>query len=135
MRLMLGLDPQRRAPALGYPERVRQVTVEPTSDRSELRLRITHPLDSPAGYMLLVRMTPEAVGGGKPRALQARCILGLGPQSATALPESGGLVTFHGITNRISPGRYFGVDLTIIRAEDGLASASAFFCLTMPNGG
>ena len=51
----------------------------------------------------------------------------LGPSSAAALPESGGVVTFANARFAIEPGARFGVALTVIRAEDGLASPVAFF--------
>jgi hypothetical protein len=60
---------------------------------------------------------------------RARCICGLGPQSAVALPENGGIVTFPDARFAIEPGERFGAAFTVIRVEDGLASPVAFFDL------
>ena len=49
------------------------------------------------------------------------------PASAAAMPDSGGIVAFANARFAIDPGARFGVALTVIRAEDGLASPVAFF--------
>ena len=132
MRLMLGLQPCTAPPTRSYPGRVREVTVEPSAEAGELRLRVVHTEGSPDGTMLLVRMTPEMKPGVTPRPAMARAICAPGPQSAVPLPESGGVVTFTGVQFAVTPGRHFGIDARIVRAEDGLASPSSFFDLVMP---
>lgn len=132
MRCAMDLAPRREPPVFGYPERVRVLSLEPAPSLSELRLRVEHCIDAPAGYMLLVRMTPNPVGGSMPRAGQARHICGPTPRSFTPLPESGGVVSFSPIRFEIPAGRHFGVEAVVVRAEDGLASAPNFFVVQMP---
>ena len=128
MRLILGLPPTTGAPHHGLPAPVTRLAPEPCSAPNEFRFRIEHALDTPAGHMVLVKITPAMPTPGRtPREPDARAICGLGPASAAAMPDSGGIVAFANARFAIDPGARFGVALTVIRAEDGLASPVAFF--------
>ena len=130
MRLILGLPTTAGAPHLTYPPPVTGLSEEPCASPDEFRFRVEHAVDAPAGHMVLVKITPPVpTTACCPRAKDARAICGLGPASAAALPDSGGMVTFPNARFAIESGARFGVALTVIRAEDGLASPVAFFDL------
>jgi hypothetical protein len=130
MRLILGLPTTTEAPHLAYPPPVTGLREEPGAGLTEFRFRIEHAVHSAPGHVVLVKITPPApTVACIPRAKDARAICGLGPQSAVALPEQGGIVAFSNARSAIEPGARFGVALTVIRAEDGLASQAAFFDL------
>ena len=133
MRLILGLPTTTEAPRLAFPPPVTGCTLLPATDPNEYSFSIEHAVDVPAGNMVLVKITRamETVAC-TPEEHRARCVCGLGPQSATALPENGGVVTFTNARFAIGPGERFGAAFTVIRVEDGLASQVAFFDLIRP---
>jgi hypothetical protein len=132
MRYALGLEPIRRAPALPYPARVLDIRLEATADAHEFRMRVEHAVEVPAGYLLLVRITPQRNPGRTPIAAEARCICGPGPASATPLPESGGTVVFENARYGVQPGGKVGIAATVTRVADGLTSAEMFFVVKKP---
>ena len=128
MRLILGLPTTTEAPHRCFPAPVTGLTPEPCANPNEFRFRVEHALDTPAGHMVLVKITPPMPTAARtPREPDARAICGLGPASAAAMPGGGGVVAFSNARFAIEPGKRFGVALTVIRAEDGLASPVAFF--------
>lgn len=130
MRLILGLPTTAEAPRLPFPAPVTALTLEPGSDPSSFGFRIEHAVDVPAGHMVLVKITQQAnTVACTPQQQHARAICGLGPQSAVELPPSGSVISLVNARFAIEPGARFGVALTIIRVEDGLASQVAFFDL------
>lgn len=132
-RIMLGLPCTTSAPRLSFPGPVTTVAQEAGGEPNEFRFRIEHVVDAPSGYMVQVKMTTEMLTVARtPRARDARCICGNGPASAVALPESGGTIHFPNARFAIAPGARFGVEMTVIRIEDGLASQPAFFDLIRP---
>ena len=130
MRMMIGLPPTTGAPRLCFPGPVTGVIVEPAADPREFRFRIEHAVDCPFGYIVLVKITEETPSTAwRPRKKDARSICGPGPESTVALPVNGELVSFASAIFAVNPGRRFGVAMTVIRSEDGLASPVAFFDL------
>jgi hypothetical protein len=132
MRYVLGLEPLREAPALPRPRKVSKIELEFTAQSDEFRLRVEHGIDAPSGYVLMVRITPRRNPGRTPIAAEARCICGLGPESTTPLPVSGGTVTFEGARYAVEPGGKLGLAATVVRVADGLVSPEAFFILKKP---
>ena len=132
MRYALGLEPVRCAPTLPCPARVLGVRLEASADPREFRLRVEHAIEATAGYLVLVRITPQRNPGRTPIAAEARCICGPGAPSSAPLPESGGTVVFTGARYGVEPGGKLGIAATIVRQADGLASPQAFFVVHKP---
>jgi hypothetical protein len=130
MRLILGLPTTTSAPRLPFPAPAVGLSEEQSAAPDEFRFRIQHAVAVPAGHMVLVKITPQVpTVACTPQVKAARAICGLGPQSAIDLPENGGVITFSSARFAIESGARFGIALTIIRAEDGLASPVSFFDL------
>lgn len=130
MRLTLGLDPRAEAPVYPAPAGVTSVTLGDYTAPDEFGFRIEHAVESPAACMVLVKITAATASAArKPIQNDARCICGFGAQSAFPLPNSGGVLNVTGARFSIEPGQRFGAALTVIRTEDGLASAAKFFDL------
>lgn len=130
MRRLIGLEPRADAPLYPSPGPVTAVTLLPASQPDEFSLRVDHAVESHATCMLLVKITAATAScARRPKPGDARCIRGFGPASAVPLPPSGGTVTISGARFAVEPGARFGIALTIIRTEDGLASTPSFYDL------
>ena len=126
MRLFLGMAPRADGPRFCIPPRVAELSCEPAGDPGTYTFRVVHAIEAASGYWLQIKITPPPPTAARtPRAKDARCICGVGPQSAMPLPPSGGTVTFSNTRFALEPGWHVGVVATIIREEEGLASVPA----------
>lgn len=128
MRKLMGLEPRANAPVYPNPGPVTDLMLDRAGQPDEFTFRVEHAVESPAACTLLVKITPATASAArKPKPGDARCICGFGPRSTAALPSSGETVTISGAQFSIASGARFGIAVTVIRTEDGLASTTSFF--------
>lgn len=82
--------------------------------------------------------TNTSAGEGKgeaPGALRGRVrlIRGISPNSALALPRTGGTIVFNHARFGVEPGQHFAVEARIVRLSDGAASPALFCKLRRPH--
>ena len=132
-RQILGLpihaDPQGFPP----PESVTGIGLLPSADPRTFRFRVHHTAKAPAGYRLIVSISPSTGRRGrKADRRNGRHIKGFGPASTVALPASGGVVEFTGARFTVRPGERFGMWVRIVHEHTGSAGPEFFADLTRP---
>ena len=125
-RTLLGLPPVAAPLDCAPPRAPLSVEEAPADSASTFAFRVTHRLPV-GGHMLLVRITPAMPRESwRPRAHNARMIRGYGPRSLVPLPETGGVVVFDKARFAIEPGQRYGVEMRIVRVDDGVHGMPLF---------
>src|SRR5688572_28504888 len=112
------------APAAPPPPAVSHILQPGPRPADVLALTLVHPIEDVSAYVVLVRATAATASvARKPKLSAHRLVRGVGPQSAAALPVSGGVVEFTSTRYSIESGQRYGVQVRVVRVEDGMVSS------------
>jgi hypothetical protein len=126
-RQLLGLPLLENAPLGVPPTEVRQLTQVGGTPDNTMSIVLQHFLPDPAGHLVLVRATPPMpTRARRPQKGMLRYVRSFGPDSSAPLPASGGAVTFSPVRHEVQAGQRYGVEVRIVRIEDGLMSMPVY---------
>jgi hypothetical protein len=127
VRQILGLPLITVAPTLAPPTRLSEVLQNSSGAPNQLGLELVHTYTTLTGFQVLVRMSAAMVTLGRtPLRTDMRFVRGVSPNSAAALPASGGTVSFTPTRFEVEEGERYGVEVRVVRTADGITSSPVF---------